>query len=92
MNDFFNIDTRGQKYTDPQIGDQVRLEFPVKGSNESAVHSIFITKISGNYITFADCNSELGDCKIRWNATTYYDSFKYVNGKNYGDGKQKNCR
>ncbi len=31
-------------------------------------HSIFVTNVSGNSITYADCNSD-GHCKIRWNAT-----------------------
>lgn len=31
-------------------------------------HSIFVTKVSGDTITFADCNWD-GHCKIRWNAT-----------------------
>lgn len=30
-------------------------------------HSIFVTKVSGNTITYADCNSD-GHCRIRWDA------------------------
>lgn len=31
-------------------------------------HSIFITKVAGDTLTYADCNSD-GHCKIRWDAT-----------------------
>jgi len=31
-------------------------------------HSIFVTAVNGNTITFGDCNYE-GTCKIRWNQT-----------------------
>lgn len=31
-------------------------------------HSIFVTGVSGNTITYGDCNSD-GHCKIRWGAT-----------------------
>ena len=32
-------------------------------------HSIFVTAVSGDTITFGDCNSDF-HCKIRWDATT----------------------
>lgn len=31
-------------------------------------HSVFVTKVTANTITFADCNWD-GHCKIRWNVT-----------------------
>ncbi|HEX3038135.1 MAG TPA: hypothetical protein VHO94_03980 [Oscillospiraceae bacterium] len=35
----------------------------------SSEHTIFVTNVNGNTITFADCNyvGKAGDCKIRWN-------------------------
>lgn len=51
-------------------------------------HSIFVTKVSGNTITYADCNSD-GHCKIRWNATISKSSvygLSYVqHANNYSD-------
>lgn len=47
-------------------------------------HSIFVTKVSGNTITFADCNSD-GHCKIRWNATinkSNLTGFNYIKHAN----------
>lgn len=66
-----NID---QNY-EPKVGDNVRLEFTVttKQGTAKQSHSIFITGISGNNITFADCNGDLENCQIRWDRTTYYD-------------------
>lgn len=44
-------------------------------------HSIFVTSVNGETITYADCNSD-GKCKIRWNQTTTKSairgSFKYL--------------
>ncbi|MBQ6181930.1 MAG: leucine-rich repeat protein [Ruminococcus sp.] len=64
---------------EPKIGDNVRLEFDVEGwpSWEKQGHSIFITGISGENITFAECNGELQDCMIRWDRTEYYDKLIY---------------
>lgn len=42
-----------------RVGDQLRI-------NDQ--HTIFITHISGNTVTFADCNG-IGPCVIRWNGT-----------------------
>ena len=71
-------------YTDPRVGDIVRLEYTVDGTTDKAWHSIFITGISGNNITFADCNGDLGDCKIRWDVTKYYTKFKRENNRTKG--------
>lgn len=38
-------------------------------SNYPTMHSIFVTAVSGDIITFGDCNSD-SHCKIRWGATT----------------------
>lgn len=44
-------------------------------------HSIFVTGVSGNTVTYADCNSD-GHCIIRWNQTisksTLKSTFSYV--------------
>ena len=65
----YNVDANYE----PQIGDNVRLSIPVDNiSNKTQQHSIFITGISGNNITFAECNGELEDCQIRWGRTSYY--------------------
>ena len=66
---------------EPKVGDNVRLEFDVEGlsSYEKQGHSIFITDISGENITFAECNGELQDCKIRWDRTDYYEKLIYEN-------------
>ncbi len=45
-------------------GDIVRLNSTASG------HSIFITHVNGEYVTFADCNSRNRSCNIRWGATT----------------------
>lgn len=71
--EFYN-NSIDQNY-EPKVGDNVRLEFTVQTKQGTAKqpHSIFITGISGDKITFAECNGELEDCRIRWNRTTYYD-------------------
>ena len=38
-------------------------------------HSIFITKVEGNNVTFADCNWN-HNCNIRWDVTTTKDALK----------------
>ena len=62
---------------EPQVGDNVRLRFEVENEQGEMIryqdHSIFITGISGDNITFAECNGDLQDCKIVWNRTEYYD-------------------
>ena len=49
-------------------------------------HSIFVTAVNGNTVTYADCNSD-GHCKIRWNQTisksTLKSTFKYVDPAPY---------
>ncbi len=49
-------------------------------------HSIFVTGVSGNTVTYADCNSD-GHCKIRWNQTIQKSelraSFSYVDPAPY---------
>lgn len=51
-------------------------------------HSIFVTNVVGDTITFADCNSD-NHCKIRWNATinkANIVNFNYVkHANNYDD-------
>ena len=39
-------------------------------SNPPTMHSIFVTAVSGNTVTFGDCNGTSQNCQIRWNATT----------------------
>ena len=76
---------------EPKIGDNVRLEFDVEGlpSYENQGHSIFITDISGENITFAECNGELQDCQIRWDRTEYYEKLIYENiSVEYYNGNQ----
>lgn len=54
-------------------------------------HSIFVTNVSGNTITYADCNSD-GHCKIRWGATiskSNVTGLSYVqHANNYNDVSQ----
>ena len=49
-------------------------------------HSIFVTGVSGDTVTYADCNSD-GHCKIRWNQTisksTLKSTFTYVDPAPY---------
>lgn len=49
-------------------------------------HSIFVTKVSGDTVTYTDCNSD-GHCKIRWGVTisksTLKSSFTYVRSAPY---------
>lgn len=47
-------------------------------------HSIFITKVSGDTLTYADCNSD-GHCVIRWNGTikkSQIHNFVYIQHAN----------
>ena len=44
----------------PRVGDVIRI-----GKNGAGFHSIFVTKVEGNIITFADCNSDKHNL-IRW--------------------------
>lgn len=70
--EFYTYDI-GSNY-EPKIGDNVRLNIPVDNiSGKTQGHSIFITGISGENITFAECNGELEDCQIRWDRTSYYE-------------------
>lgn len=63
---------------EPQIGDNVRLSFPVAGASDlSAEHSIFITDISDDHITFAECNGDMEHCQIFWDSFYYYSEFNY---------------
>ena len=39
-------------------------------SNPPTMHSIFVTAVSGNTVTFGDCNGTSQNCQIRWDATT----------------------
>lgn len=39
-------------------------------SNRPTRHAIFVTAVSGNTITFGDCNGTSQNCQIRWDATT----------------------
>ncbi len=49
-------------------------------------HSIFITAVSGDAVTYADCNSDL-HCQIKWNQTTtkatLKSTFTYVKAAPY---------
>lgn len=66
-----------------KTGDIIR--FTTSGGGE---HSVFVTGVSGNNITFSDCNwpeyinsSWIGTCKIRWNVTkdkSYFEKLKYI--------------
>lgn len=50
-------------------------------------HSIFITAVNGDTVTYADCNSD-GHCRIRWNKTiskpALASSFTYKRSAPYG--------
>ena len=83
---FVRHDAKNGKYDAPRIGDNVRLEFKttLNGKEYTVNHSLFITDISDDIITFADCNSDLGDCRIRWGATEYYSTFKIENDRTNG--------
>ncbi len=90
--DYYIRRKTNNSYTDPKVGDIVRLSFKAKqadGTDRIIGHSLFITGISGSDITFADCNADLNDCKIRWKASEYYDSFEVVNGRSKGKEKVK---
>ena len=54
-----------KNYT-PKPGDHLRVSQWSKGHDIDKSHSVFVTAVSGNTITFADCNAG-GDMKIRWN-------------------------
>lgn len=55
-------------------------------------HSIFVTKVSGDTLTYADCNSDW-HCKIRWGATIKKSQIKnllYIqHANNYNDVVKK---
>ena len=48
-------------------GDIVR--YYINGIDDDNLHSIFVTSVSGDTITFGDCNADL-QCGIRWGAQT----------------------
>ncbi|MBQ6040713.1 MAG: M4 family metallopeptidase [Oscillospiraceae bacterium] len=52
----------------PQIGDHLRLEHYIWDEPTGAGHSIFVTGVDGDTITYADCNAD-GSCMINWNQT-----------------------
>ncbi|MBO7472998.1 MAG: leucine-rich repeat protein [Ruminococcus sp.] len=63
---------------EPQIGDVVRLSFPVlnmMNENKYVGHSIFITGISDDHITYAECNGDMEHCQIFWDCFYYYSEF-----------------
>ena len=50
-------------------------------------HTIFITNVNGDTVTYADCNSVTDDCNIKWNQTipksTLKDTFYYLDPAPY---------
>lgn len=66
-----------------KTGDIIRFT-----TSRGGEHSVFVTGVSGNNITFSDCNwpeyinsSWIGTCKIRWNVTkdkSYFEKLKYI--------------
>ncbi len=54
-------------------GDIVRY-YLTTAREDDKQHAIFVTGVSGNTITFGDCNAN-GNCKIRWGATTTKQNF-----------------
>lgn len=89
---YIRRDKSNSPYTDPKVGDIVRLNFTAKeadGKDRNIGHSLFITSVSDSEITFADCNADLNNCRIRWKATEYYDSFMVVNGSSKGKNMVK---
>ena len=50
---------------------KVAYNFKVGDSVRFGGHSIFITGVNGNNLTFAQCNED-GHCAIDWDATTYH--------------------
>ena len=59
-------------YYEPKVGDHVRL---FSDTRSKQGHSIFITKISGNQIYFAECNGDLASCQILWDQTRYVSDY-----------------
>lgn len=70
--EYYSFSIENNNDYEPRIGDNVRLNYEVEGSTDQG-HSIFITDISGDNITFAECNGELQDCRITWDRTSYYE-------------------
>jgi len=72
--------TKSYNVNDIKAGDIIRYK------NDG--HSIFVTGVSGNTITYADCNSD-GHCVINWDKTiskSNLTGFNYVlHASNYGD-------
>lgn len=53
----------------PQIGDHLRLAHYMGSYKiDDKGHSVFVTAVDGDTITYADCNDG-GDCVINWNKT-----------------------
>ncbi|WP_405354496.1 Ig-like domain-containing protein [Ruminococcus sp.] len=40
-------------------------------------HSVMVTGVSGNLVTYTDCNGS-GPCRVRWGATKYKGDFKNI--------------
>ncbi len=60
----------------PQVGDQIRLysdgsELASDPNAPAAGHSLFITGIDGDVISFAECNGDMNSCEIRWSTKVY---------------------
>lgn len=69
--DFY--DSRWIGYTNSSVIDSVKPGDMVRYKNDG--HTIFITGVNGDTITYADCNSD-GYCKIRWNETISKSTLK----------------
>ena len=67
-----NYFASGERTYEPQVGDQVRL---FSYSRNEQGHSIFITRIVGEQIYFAECNGDLKTCQIRWDRDTYVNNY-----------------
>ncbi|KNY30110.1 dockerin type I domain-containing protein [Pseudobacteroides cellulosolvens] len=53
---------------EPRVGDHLRVSY-----RGIANHSVFVTSVSGNTFTYADCNSN-GSCNIKWGGIGNVDS------------------
>ena len=81
-------------YTNASALDNLKAGDIVRYKNNG--HSIFVTAVNGNTVTFTDCNSD-GHCKIRWDQTiskaTLRSSFTHVRSvaRAASDADQCNC-
>lgn len=64
--------TKSYNLNSVKAGDVVQY-----GNTSGQGHTIFVTSVSGDTITYTDCNSDNPSCTVKWNQTVSKSSNKY---------------